>query len=339
MLVKLAKVAIILVASTAAAMAMAQPGDRTPAVRPGLNLPDSVQFVGPTWPRNRTGITIVNGEAITRADVDQRVALAVWLNSIRVAPGQAESFRARILRDLVDETLWLQAAAAAEIRVGASEVNRLYERVAGNGHRTPAQLSTYLDGIGSSDRALKRQLHAALAQRRLQLSQVSDTIPDEEGDMAAALASLTDPHGVTEYRAAEPDRIMLSLIRLSLALPADANQGQAQGIAWLLAAVTGDGGCGHALSAAWRSQAEIALFDRVAAVELPPELRRVILGLGTGMASQPFRAQDRVSVLILCGRDDLPNPGVPAGLTEQRIMRRAQRQVRELRRDAVIDYR
>jgi len=59
------------------------------------------------------------------------------------------------------------------------------------------------------------------------------------------------------------------------------------------------------------------------------------------MASQPFRSQDRISVLIVCGRDDLTDASGPqtAQLMDQRILRRAQRWVREFRRDAVIDYR
>ena len=57
-------------------------------------------------------------------------------------------------------------------------------------------------------------------------------------------------------------------------------------------------------------------------------------------------ADERVSVLVLCGRDD-PAAGDRPELrrrsttrsTEERVNRRAQRYLRDLRRDAVIDYR
>lgn len=329
MRVRFASVAVMLVASAAAAMA--QPGARSPS---GLDLPEDVQFIGPARPRLRPTATIVNGETISAADVDQRVALTTWLHSIRLAPDQAESFRARILRDLIDEALWLQTAAAAGIRVETGEVDRLYERVASNDHHTYAEFGSWLHRIGSSEQAVKRQLRGALATRRWWRSQITDTIPDEDGDRAAAIASLTDV-----YRAADPDRVEMSLIRLSLALPADANEDLAQYRVRELSFTTG--GCGHALAAAWRSQAEISLHDRVAAGELPPALQREMLALGPGMASRPFRAQDRVSVLILCSRDELPEATTldETQLEEQRIRRRAQRYIRELRRDAVIDYR
>jgi peptidyl-prolyl cis-trans isomerase SurA len=52
-----------------------------------------------------------------------------------------------------------------------------------------------------------------------------------------------------------------------------------------------------------------------------------------------------VRVLVLCGRDDPEATGAPsfeqvyARLEEERVNRRAQRYLRDLRRDAVVDYR
>jgi len=70
-----------------------------------------------------------------------------------------------------------------------------------------------------------------------------------------------------------------------------------------------------------------------------------LLNLNVGQATPPFGSPDRVSVLIMCGRDEpppvsAPNPeAVANSLMEQRVGMRSQRFLRDLRRDAVIDYR
>jgi peptidyl-prolyl cis-trans isomerase SurA len=71
-----------------------------------------------------------------------------------------------------------------------------------------------------------------------------------------------------------------------------------------------------------------------------------LLALSLGQATPAFgAADDRVSVLVLCGRDD-PNPvgdvsfeQVYNQIAENRVNLRARRFLRDLRRDAVVDYR
>ena len=71
----------------------------------------------------------------------------------------------------------------------------------------------------------------------------------------------------------------------------------------------------------------------------------MLLNLNVGQVTPPFGTAERISVLVLCGRDDpqqssMPSAGdVEAQLREERANRRAQRYLRDLRRDAVVDYR
>ena len=61
--------------------------------------------------------------------------------------------------------------------------------------------------------------------------------------------------------------------------------------------------------------------------------------------TRPEAAPERVSVLVLCGRDEPQAVTGPTrdqlaeSLLETRVNSRAQRYLRDLRRDAVIDYR
>jgi peptidyl-prolyl cis-trans isomerase SurA len=72
----------------------------------------------------------------------------------------------------------------------------------------------------------------------------------------------------------------------------------------------------------------------------------MLLQLSIGQATTPFGSfESGVRVLVLCGRDDPETANGPsfdqvyAQLSEDRVNRRARRYLRDLRRDAVVDYR
>ena len=104
-------------------------------------------------------------------------------------------------------------------------------------------------------------------------------------------------------------------------------------------------GCAQADAVAASLGAEVVTNDQLKARELPGPLQTLVLGLSPGETTPPFGSiKDGVRVLMLCGRDD---PKVAGGVTfeevqtqkeDERINRRAQAYMRDLRRDAVIDY-
>jgi peptidyl-prolyl cis-trans isomerase SurA len=85
--------------------------------------------------------------------------------------------------------------------------------------------------------------------------------------------------------------------------------------------------------------------DQITVRALPEALQQALLELNVGEATPPFGSlEDGVRALVLCGRDD---PQVASGpsrdelmsqLEDERVSRRAQRYLRDLRRDAVIEY-
>ena len=141
---------------SAVAAAQSQPG---PA---GLDIPDTVQFVGNTQPGVRKATAIVNGEVITESDIDHRLALIVASNNIELPPEELQRVRAQVLRNLIDETLQIQAAAQQEVSVDQREVDQYFERFAGGFNQNPQNFSAYLRSIGSSERSLKRQSRGEL---------------------------------------------------------------------------------------------------------------------------------------------------------------------------------
>ena len=92
--------------------------------------------------------------------------------------------------------------------------------------------------------------------------------------------------------------------------------------------------------------AEVVNNDTIRIRDLPPQLQTIILKMQVGQASPPFGSpEEGVRSLVLCGRDDpvsgtLPNPEAVQGqLEQQRVNLRAQQLLRDLRRDAIVEYR
>ena len=105
-------------------------------------------------------------------------------------------------------------------------------------------------------------------------------------------------------------------------------------------------GCGSVEKVAASIGAEVVDNDTVRIRDLPPQLQDIMLKLQVGQSSPPFGSpQDGVRALVLCGRDDPKSGTLPRAdqvqdqLEQQRVNLRAQQKLRDLRRDAIIDYR
>ena len=146
----------------------------------------------------------------------------------------------------------------------------------------------------------------------------------------------------------DPGDAVLSLKQLALAFKPDVSEADAKAqVASFQARTQEMGGCGGADKAAKELGAEIATNDQLKLKDLPPALQTIMTGLSVGQATPPFgSAKDGIRVLVLCGRDDAPAQGkmptfdeVYAQMNDERVNRQAQKMLRNLRRDAIIDYR
>ena len=130
-------------------------------------------------------------------------------------------------------------------------------------------------------------------------------------------------------------------------LAADATQQQAAGLVQRLQAGTqGMGGCGGAEALAESFGGNVVANDQVRLGDLPPQLQQIMEPMQIGQSTPPFGTrEDGIRVLVLCGREDPPAAGAPsfdqlyAQMEESKVAMAARRYLRDLRRDAVIDYR
>ncbi len=169
-----------------------------------LNVPEGLTIFGQQDPNVRRATAIVNSEIITGTDIDQRVALILAANDAPVSEEERGRLRLQVLRNLIDETLQIQEAAANDITVDEAQVERTYTQVASqNFRRDTGALDKYLDSIGSSSRSLKRQIRGELAWQRLLGRNVTPFINVSEEEVKEVIERLKASKGTEEFRIGE----------------------------------------------------------------------------------------------------------------------------------------
>jgi peptidyl-prolyl cis-trans isomerase SurA len=193
---------ILAVAGTAFAQEAAPPSSAgSPNSTTALRLPENPQLFGSSMPSVVKATAIINGEIITQTDIDQRLALLVIANGGRLPADEIERLRQQVLRNLIDETLQIQAAKTEKITIKPQDVDRTLARVAENNKQTVEQLSALLEANGSSIATMRRQIEGELAWTRLQRAKIEVSVGEDE--VKAVLDRLNAAKGTEEFRVGE----------------------------------------------------------------------------------------------------------------------------------------
>ena len=144
----------------------------------------------------------------------------------------------------------------------------------------------------------------------------------------------------------DPRDSVLSLKQIAITFPAGTAEAQIAPLVKRFSEETQQiAGCGVADEMAAKLGADVVNRDGIKIRDLPAPLQQVMLDLQIGQSTPPYGSlQDGVRVFVLCGRDA---PEVAASesfdesmsrLEEARVNKRARIYLRDLRRDAVIEY-
>ncbi|KPF80309.1 peptidylprolyl isomerase [alpha proteobacterium AAP81b] len=151
-----------------------------------------------------------------------------------------------------------------------------------------------------------------------------------------------------QFMTADPGNVLLSLKQISLPLPEGTTREQAEArLKDFQAATQNMGGCGAAETIAKPLGAEVATNDAIRLKDLPPALQQIMTNLSIGQATPAFgSSREGLRVLVLCGRDDAQAAAAAPDfqqiyqtMNDERVNMRARRYLRDLRRDAIVDYR
>ncbi len=228
----------------------------------------------------------------------------------------------------------------------AENMRKILEQIRGGGSfvayaRQFSEASTAATG-GDLGWVRPAQLPQSLAEAAEQM-QVGQVVGPVEVPGGFSILYLIDSRQVLT---ADPRNALLSLKQLAISFPEGVTKEQAAAQAAKFATATqGIKGCGAANEVAAQLGASVVDNDQVKLRDLPAPLQGAIAQLQIGQASQPFGSvEDGVRVLILCGRDDAETASAPSfdaimsRLENERVNKRAQIYLRDLRRDAIIEY-
>jgi peptidyl-prolyl cis-trans isomerase SurA len=285
---------VLALAAAAASAAVAQDAPAPPPSEPvnsthSLRLPEHPQVFGTAMPSVIKATAIVNGDVVTATDVDQRLALLAIAQGGQIPAEEVDRLRQQVLRNIIDETLEIQAATTEKIDVKKSDIDRTVARVAANVKQTPEQLVGYLEQNGSSIHSLRRQIEGEIAWNRLQQRKIEVTVGEDE--VKAVIDRMTASKGTEEYRVGEiflsstPDNQAQTIENANKILDQLKNGASFAGYARQYseastAAVGGDLG--------W-----------VRPEQLPAPLSTVLRGMVAGSVSNPIPVQGGVSILAV----------------------------------------
>ena len=174
------------------------------AVEDPLGIPQDVTILGEDDPNIRTATAIVNGTVITGTDVDQRVALVTAASQNQIGEEELKRLRMQVLRNLIDETLQIQAAQSQEVEITQADVDQTYARVAAQNFGQDIEaMDEYLVSIGSSPASLKRQIQGELSWQRLLRRNIAPFVNVSEEEVNELLKRLEASRGTEEYRLGE----------------------------------------------------------------------------------------------------------------------------------------
>jgi peptidyl-prolyl cis-trans isomerase SurA len=293
-------IAILALGIATVAMAQSEPAtqdtdttatDSAPGTNRPLDLPENPELFGTTLPSVVKATALVNGEVITQTDIDQRLALLAIANGGGIPADQMEALRQQVLRNLIDETLEIQAAKAEKIDISEADIDKTLQRVAQQNNQTPEQLATYFKAHGSSIKSIRRQIQGELAWTRLQQKRIESTVSVGDDEVQAVLDKLNASKGTEEYKVGE---IYLS------APGGDVSKAVATANQILAQLKNGASFVGYARQYSEASTAAVGGdLGWVRPAQLPAQIASVLPTLKTGEVSNPIAVPGGVSLIAL----------------------------------------
>jgi peptidyl-prolyl cis-trans isomerase SurA len=285
--------AALAVAAASGAMAQDSPDSDDAQINTAhsLKLPQNPQLFGAAIPSVIKATAIVNGDVITQTDVDERLTWLALANGNQIPADEVERLRQQVLRNLIDETLEIQAAKSEKIEIKKSDIDRTVARVAASAKQTPEQMAVYLQSNGTSIQTMRRQIEGEIAWQRLQSAKIESGISVGDDEVKAVLDRLNASKGVEEYHVGE---IFLS------ATPATESQILDNANKILEALHNGASFAGYARQYSEASTAAVGGdLGWVRPEQLPAALATTLREMTAGTVSSPIMVPGGVSILAV----------------------------------------
>lgn len=245
-------------------------------------------------------LAVVNGEAITSEDVDNRRRLFALSSGLPMTPEVLDRLTPQVVRELIDEKLRLQEVQRRKIAISDKEVAGAVADLEKRNNMPPGALAKRLAAGGAEIRTLYDQIRVQLGWSRVLRAQITAADRVTDADINARLAAIKAETGQMEYHVAE--------IFISAEDPAHREDARR-----FTETVIGElrKGAPFALIAAQFSQSQTALqggdLGWLQLDQLEPAVARIVSEMPVGAVSNPIPVAGGFSIVTLLAKRQIGN--------------------------------
>lgn len=282
---------------------------------------------------------VVNEDAITWADVEDRMKLILASSGLPNTKEFREKALPQVLNGLIEERLMLQEARRNDISVSEEEIAKAFANIAQQNNFTPEQFEEIMRRQGIPQKTLYEQIEAQGAWTKVIQNVLRDRVDVNDTDVDVRLERLRQNIGKTEYLVSE------------IFLPIDASTSE-QDVRKLANNLVGELRAGKAPFAGVAMQfSKAAGADKGGTIgwvqkgQLPQELEEAIEKMEVGNISSPIRSTAGLHILQLQKTrviEERTIPGRGALINQiglERLDRVQRRTLMDLKAEAFIDKR
>lgn len=289
--------------------------------------------------RSETIVMVVNEDAITRSDLNDRLALIMASSGLPPSQDTVNKLTPQIVGALVDEQIRLQEARRLDLSVSQVEIDEGFAEIAKQNNFTPEQFREMINKGGLNIKTMEDQIRAQLAWTKVIQTRLRPQVIISDSDVDSYLKRIRDNIGQPEYLVAE------------IFLPVDSGDAErdVQQLAIKLASEIRSGQAPFPKVAQQFSKSAGATnggdLGWIAQGQLQQELDRVLPQLEPGAVSNPIRSTSGYHIITvrekrLVSEESLPSEGdVRQIIGLQRLERLQRRLLLDLKSSAFIDNR
>jgi len=294
--------------------------------------------LGPAPKSSQRVYVTVNDTPITGYDISQRARLNSLLGYSR---GSGKAARKQAMRELIDDVIRMKEAKKNNVDISDK---RILDTIGGMAKASGSNLEGFKSRLRKSGVAfssLKKQVKANLASRWLLQSKGQSNIKVDDAAVDRKLRKInSDPRrqGVTVYMLRQVD---LPVEQTSPAMAQQLTMARAAEAQQIAAKYRG---C-RSLKKAARGFYNVKVGRRIEADsrKLPKQMRKALRAAGTRKLIGPMRTRQGIQMIAFCGTRRIQPPKVSRAqvknsLLNAKFSQASERVMRDLRRQAFIDY-
>ncbi|PZP55969.1 MAG: rotamase [Micavibrio aeruginosavorus] len=146
---------------------------------------------------------VVNSDAITNSDVDERMKMIAASTGIANNPDMMDKLRPQIIDMLVDEELKMQEARALKIKVSKAEIDGGFEEIAKNNNIPAEQFRQMIEKSGIRMSTMNDQIEAQIAWGKVVAAKIRPKVEVSDSDIDSEIDKLKAKMGQAQYRVAQ----------------------------------------------------------------------------------------------------------------------------------------